>query len=122
MNNDQKPTISLAQWCAYLPYGLEIKHHKFERPAKLTAAKLENIIDSLEFAEKFKPLLRPIDYNVNKILAAAYEYQQDGVFWNIVNKRPVKVLELDYTTIQVLFAHHYDVFGLIEKGLALPIE
>ena len=57
---DQK-TISLAQWCAYLPYGIQIKHENFERAAKLTAAKIENIIDNPEFAAKVKLLLRPMN-------------------------------------------------------------
>jgi len=128
---DQKQ-ISLVQWCAYLPYGIEIKHEKFERAAKLTAAKIENMIDNPEFAAKIKPLLRPMNKEnqaaINDI-CSKYNLSFDDCFWreglpygDEASFEIVTTEELPYGLVQELLQNHYDLDGLIPQGLAVPIE
>jgi hypothetical protein len=132
-DQDQKTTITLAQWCAYLPYGLQIKHDNFERAAKLTAAKLENIIDSPEFAEKMKPLLRPmndpkIEWLIEEVYNSKVYWTTHIKYWSHNNEfimrgdSKIAIENLPNSIIQVLLATHYDIFNLIGQGLALPIE
>jgi hypothetical protein len=129
---DQK-TISLAQWCAYLPYGIEIKHERFERAAKLTAAKIENIISSPEFAAKIKPLLRPMNEankaHINELMQTTtntvYRFYPNYGFSDITDTSDEFYFSyecLPYDIVQKLLAAHYDIYNLIPQGLALPIE
>jgi hypothetical protein len=68
--------------------------------------------------DKFKPVLRPMsDLNID-----------DGAWASYAEEIPVAiemdcVLEdLPYYIIEQMIANHYDVFGLIDKGLAIDIN
>jgi len=139
-NQDQKPSITLAQWCAYLPYGVEVAHKKEFMPkgAELSYPNFtldkHNLPYLSDYPERFKPLLRPMNKEnkaaINSI-CNKYELTFDGAFWK--KYKPInnngnfssviaEKSELPYGLIQELYAAHYDLDNLIPQGLALPIE
>ena len=84
------------------------------------------ITHALNHQENTKPLLHPLSrlvepmvFDKNNISYAAEIklFTRVDVEWTIQSP-----LGCDYETVQKLFKWHFDVFGLIEKGLALPIE
>lgn len=124
---DQKPTISLAQWCAYLPYGIDV-FLDTNAPIQGKYLLQPNNFSTVTYSGMWKPLLRPMNVTktlkkeLDTLLINEYECISDGIFWDIRNGCAVKTLQIDFTTIQLLLQNHYDIFGLIEQGLALPIE
>lgn len=85
--------------------------------------------------EMFKPILRPIQ-EVEQYFESLYgclEHQDvtdyfDADFLasnNNIEISEIQLLEseqIPYGTLKVLLKHHFDVFGLIEKGLAVDIN
>ena len=81
-----------------------------------------------------KPILRPIQ-EVEQYFENLYGYleHQDVTDYfdvdflkshdniEIDEIQFLKVEELPFGTLKVLLKHHFDVFGLIEKGLAIPV-
>jgi len=132
-NQDQKPTITLAQWCAYLPYGLMLdingKDYRLDMyDMPFVAVDINKAIDL-----NAKPLLRPMnesaEYEVNKILefycnTSEYRFYYKTGFCNMdmLNLGDFTCEYLPYKLIQALLSNHYDIFNLIGQGLALPIE
>jgi len=130
-NQDQKPAITLAQWCAYLPYGLTVKNDWLVEPKLvLTSSNLSRI---LSYLERAKPLLRPMndDVNVSAVMQVYRSaYDRKDLVWN--SKLSLFVSQIDgarlpiycapYDVVQAFLSAHYDVFNLISQGLALPIE
>lgn len=70
---------------------------------------------------KIKPILRPLsEIEENEIFISvnqSYRYPDFGHF-----ERSVLSGHADYNLIMELISDHYDVFGLIEKGLAIDIN
>jgi len=134
-NQDQKPSITLAQWCAYLPYGLMLdingKDYRLDMyDMPFVAVDINKAIDL-----NAKPLLHPLNKDnqaeINRIMleksqsfgfAYGYgfycsDYEQDGhPTWYFGYEL------LNYEVVQALRAAHYDLDNLIPQGLALPIE
>jgi hypothetical protein len=139
MNNDRKPTISLAQWCAYLPYELRLKCTEIHDDFFTTLTHWQptmfingmNIATAIEY--NAKPLLRPMndDVNVSAVMQVYRSaYDRKDLVWN--SKLSLFVSQIDgarlpiycapYDIVQAFLAAHYDIFNLIGQGLALPIE
>jgi len=137
MNNDQKLTISLAQWCAYLPYGIDI----FLDTKGCLRGKCKVSIDNFHLVVAtplYKPLLRPVnkdsEADINEIIATVSDSIRYGyaAFYDTDEEfDPIDVYsyytyfgyeKLPYNVVQALLAAHYDIFNLIGQGLALPIE
>lgn len=131
MNNDQKPTITLAQWCAYLPYDIDIFLDTSGCLRGKCKVNINNLYLLFVAAPLYKPLLRRLDFNVEKLIDEAYNSKinwrmgisydyHSNCFYNedvIIN-----IEHLPNSIIQALLAAHYDIFNLIPQGLALPIE
>ena len=91
-------------------------------------------------SEDFKPLLRPMsdlfenivhngeDVWIQRMLNDLGYSDYNGIFYNSqYQEHPhldfkENLGEVPYDAIQLLFKYHFDVFGLIEKGLAEPIK
>ena len=129
--------LELKHLAPYLPYNLNTKYLLYNvigeigeiapqknevRDKKLTA---ENVDFVLEYC---KPLLRPLS-DLNK------EIECDGIIFNpietyagmsqlkeCVTLSTHELRYAHYSTVEFLFEHHFDVFGLIEKGLAIDIN
>lgn len=98
------------------------------------------------FAKEVKPLLRPMSdlfenivHNEEVVCVAkviknlddslewwngkrtALHYPETGEFC-ITKTDKLEYQHLEYNIVAILFKYHFDVFGLIEKGLAQPIK
>lgn len=69
-----------------------------------------------------KPLLRPLTelfttpgFSVSNLITHGYH----NTFWD---KENFSVNHIYYHDLQILLSYHFDVFGLIDKGFALPLE
>ncbi len=124
----------------YLPYGLKVKDIKygllFEALSFITSPNqsfdvYNSNLDQLIKDELLKPILRlltdltkeiehegekfvPVD-KLRWITDTSKTYN-----WNAIDQSAVKYL--NYEVIQMLFEWHFDIFGLIEKGLAVDIN
>ena len=87
-----------------------------------------NIVESKKGFEYIKPILQPLfndnfDYTIflmdnfpEEKWADAYNDIMNGVGFG------VKIEQIPYELHEFLFQNHIDVFGLIEKGLAIDIN
>lgn len=118
----------------YAPYGVRVILGTTERD--LTAISLDSPYcfvtahkgsreKQMVGIENVKPILRPLsdlpkqngdddNYNYLGIVNFAHAFSLDG--------KEVGVLAMPYLFIEELFKEHYDVFGLIKKGLAIDIS
>lgn len=95
---------------------------------------------------EIKPLLRPLSSLTKEInwgnqtytITDLFEIGDDGGFIYEYDHGNIKLISqlktiaeynyhhdinyLPYPVVQVLIEHHFDVFGLIDRGLALPID
>jgi hypothetical protein len=102
--------LELKHLAPYLPYNLDIMF-------KGSKQKLFNrfVITGRPIKIKFKPILRPIS-DLHK-MAFASEWDKT-VYW-LLSNRPQG---LEYGIVEVLCKEHFDIFGLIDKGLAIDIN
>lgn len=71
--------------------------------------------------DKFKPLLYPKSIIDDDWLSKLNcDIQQQIEIENFVEDK-IGYWKLSYNVLEMLFSRHIDVFGLIEKGLALPL-
>ena len=139
--------LELKHLAPYLPFNLYFQRFEHEcidktkTPVIYSQEKYpiktqlnEVTLNSFNYNEN-KPILRPMyelsDYFLELYGSLEHQDVTDyfdeyylGSFFNleiheIASTRPEY---LPYGTLQVLFKHHFDVFGLIEKGLAIDIK
>lgn len=80
----------------------------------------------------FKPILRPLSDLIKEIEHNGWSFTFSEVY--LGNSKIAKIIgverstfdnflnDIDYSSIQLLFKYHFDVFGLIDKGLAIDIN
>jgi len=119
--------LELKHLAPYLPYDLTIMTNwDIPEPYGLNC---DNI--GLAISEQDKPILRPlsdltkeIDYVGvgNKVVFAKTFFREHSQRLEkelkITNGSPF-IEFLDYGIVEKMFKYHFDVFGLIEKGLAI---
>lgn len=119
----------------YFPFNLCVK----KRFGRYSETKIEILdaddLKTFEFFKIFKPILRPIsdltkeiEYNREKFIPIEmlikystndfvgewlYQFKQGRLFFNE---------EIPFKIIQKLLEWHFDVFGLIDAGLAIDIN
>jgi hypothetical protein len=131
--------ITLKELAAYLPYNAKARIYSVDNTSailKLTT----DFIYSWELHDfKIKPILRPITDVENDIihngktvnvldimngfwgvewLGATEEFELPEVYGRNIILSPE---DLPYDLFQVLLEYHFDVFGLIEDNLAIPV-
>jgi len=116
--------LTIEHLAPYLPYGLKVM-----RPDDKTVLELHGIAgDLLIFKEegetygsilggKSKPLLLLLS-EFNDSAADTEIYEVMGSYYS-AHPDFCTPDELPYKVIQILLKHHFDVFGLLESGLAL---
>lgn len=143
-----KEVLELKHLAPYLPYGLKII---WEDSGEINGINFDGEIDfqnstyplsTLVFTFRYpenmgwKPILRPlsdltkeIEHNGEKFVPKdkINQYPQiggDGLLYLLVDgfHWSCDPLTWDYNTTQWLFSLHFDVFGLIEKGLAVDFN
>ena len=99
--------LELKHLAPYLPYGVHLMNN-YGRWHNTTLHKSISIYMMLEM----KPILRPLS-DLTKL-------GSNERWWR--DKIALGITKLDYESIQELLEEHYDVFGLIEEGLAIDIN
>ena len=144
--NDQ---LELKHLAPYLPYGLKIKENsglkrvltlKWLRYREDDGRPIVGVgINSMEinmYHEEFKPILRPLSDLTKEI-----EYNGEGelTYFDVLeggavyiswceskeSGKPISINQINgwpWRQMVKLFEWHFDVFGLIEKGLAIDIN
>ena len=115
-------------YSVYLPYNLKVKYDlngdvKHFRIGVLTGIRNqvgEKLIVEIDkygyYPESCKPILKSLnDLDIDILPKNLQNYSQQQI-------QPHNVYGLSYRTFEILLEKHYDVFGLIEKGLAVDIN
>jgi len=111
----------------YLPYGLKVLlvNHKSldgkEHIFNMNSINVDVIKGTIR-----KPILRPLSDLAGEIerLKKLSSFSIDeGWIEDCISKiSPADILDFPFGIVQFLFENHFDVFGLIEKGLAININ
>ena len=127
--------LELKHLAPYLPYGLVMRYTKDGRPFRGTKKNEVLTIQNIEllmFSQFRLPILRPLSdltkeieidgkrfVPIEKICKTVY--QQNKVLFSI-NNLIEGVTGIYYYQVEKLFEWHFDIFGLIEKNLAIDIN
>ena len=130
--------LELKHLAAYLPYELKIYQEDLRehvKPFYWVLGKQTNIKDVLEFQNK--PILRPLSdltKEINHDGIVFTPYDNDELSDAMASNEDLEYLceqggsniaadrGMPYFIIEILLKWHFDVFGLIEKGLAIDIN
>lgn len=96
--------LTIKELAPYLPYGLNVVNENGIGYCEINNIQIAHIIEYDRISE-VKPILRPLSD------------LDDGY-----DNTPESLQECTYSYIQILLSNHYDIFGLIEKGLAIDIN
>jgi len=123
MTREEKQLL-LVDLCARLPYGVKVYYQKLELPFTLFEVNLKGEVLTLtddiqtnyfvQYVQNSKPYLRPISSMTEKEKKEWY-----GVIWK---SQECSIENSETSTTYVsdwLLEHHFDVHGLIKRGLAL---
>ena len=141
--------LELKHVAPYLPYGLaficfDVESKEFEElplvsinlaNEELEIGGMDIPIDELPYpiGLEIKPILRPlsdltkeIEVNGEKFvprvkMGLIHDVSGNNIF-NYRTGERINILSLPYYKIEYLFEWHFDVFGLIEQGLAIDIN
>ncbi len=83
-------------------------------------------VDELDI-EMIKPILLPIsDLTKEKFIECCNEanknFKSELIFFDLTKTKKLKLKDLPYELFDKLLQYHFDVFELIEKGLAIDIN
>lgn len=137
--------LELKHLAPYLPYRLkgiaqyENYTGEIEEIISLRVGEIETNFDSITY-DSFKPILRPLSDFIEEIECNGQKFIPVEILFSVENdelqdfkdfgKIPeywqdavkIKPKWYDYYQVEFLFEWHFDVFGLIEKGLAIDIN
>ena len=131
--------LELKHISPYLPYGLILWDNVTQSKFDLDCENISNVLEDSLNLNTIKPILRPfsdltkeIEVNgekfvpMNKLLmGVGYNYPQEcydqDKAW-VLNEAYRALGELPHRKVQKLFEWHFDIFGLIEIGLAIDIN
>ena len=129
-------TLKLHHIAPYLPFGLKCQTFDCGKLviSELNAAFFDNsysfmnIVESEKGFDDMKPLLKPMSaLNVSYVheLSSYVCDLDEGYTFEIakrmIEERKLKPLNMPYVIVRILLKWHFDVFGLIDKGLAKNI-
>lgn len=132
--------LQLKHLAPYLPYGIqcELKNEGIQTlmgieylfPLEEHKGDFYGYFNEMGSYEpaKFKPLLRPLSELTKEIVHNEQTFSPVKLYVGlpqletIGNSGYIMMNTLKYDTHRFLIEHHFDVFGLIEKGLAKPIK
>lgn len=138
--------LILAELCTYLPYELEIRAFDMNDGKEKTFALIGIIsgmvclIDDKESSHydlnEIKPILRPLsdirtfhDEDEGSLISILYniagldiDFELDINIGDLCENSNYLDIRKCYDTFQILLKYHFDVFGLIEAGIAIDIN
>jgi hypothetical protein len=121
--------LELKHLAPYLPYGLmcQLTDQSKIKVAKLCGAYTDNsyaffdTVESEHGYSKIKPILRPLsDLTLIGEKGEHLFFPSHQLIKHLENNQDI--FNCDYNEIDYLIRNHFDVFGLIEKGLAIDIN
>jgi hypothetical protein len=122
--------LELKHLAPYLPYGLKIKTNNQIRTLSIgILTTTENSLSNIIYGIGHKPILRPLsdltkEVEVNGEKLVPIDKLAIQLFDTETQKIILKgeINGIPYWVMQKLFEWHFDVFGLIEEGLAIDIN
>lgn len=122
--------LELKHLVSYLPHDLNVLHWNGEAKEYVEILQVLNVGNRHVLgSEKHKPILRSLsdmtnhEMNVLRFLKTSKEgCQWTKSDWNFIKDVQRFPSLQSYKIVQKLFEWHFDVFGLIEKGLAIDIN
>lgn len=122
--------IELKEIITYLPYGLKLYDIGTSKViAEMDIGNFEFVFRNIKENDSLiKPILRPLldlfNGNYESILDEFSEVSLESFKIAFLSElRPLNALDnINYTTAIKLFEKHFDIFGLIDKGLAININ
>lgn len=122
--------LELKHLAAYLPYGLKVEYSlpewqqkQIDKITMLSISHSRVYIESYNFngwIEKYKPILRPLSYLTKEIEVNGEKFIPRMKFYG--TPLDYKITSNSYDVIQKLLEWHFDIFGLIDSGLAVDIN
>ena len=127
--------LELKHLAAYLPYNLKVTfEHDEEHTHDLVGLNynwqgVDLISQFGDFGrseiEKAKPILRPLSDLANEIEHKGEKFMPADklphLYLSYLIDDPELIMTIEYEDVQKLISWHFDVFNLIEKGLAVPL-
>lgn len=124
--------LELKHLAPYLPYGItgQFNLNQIREDYKIELRTKIMREDNVDFFLKYcKPILRPLSDLTKDNFELIYKGTDDNsdiikyLSEHINNgKGHIAIQQIDYWRVVVLLKHHFDVFGLIDKGLAIDIN
>jgi len=114
--------LELKHLAPYLPYGLKYKlFKKINGDHTLTT---QSLLDWDFNLHDIIPILRPLSdlRNHNNEVMPVYRLEIPRADFTDILDEGKPVSQLAYCIIEKLFENHFDVFGLIDAGLAIDIN
>ncbi len=118
--------LKLEYLAPYLPYGLKVsKIHTLH--ARQGIGNIYHVIDAVNEGKlQYRPILRPlsdltkeIDHNGERFVPQSKMSHLD-LEWLITSKN--LIMKTNYEDVLKLLEWNFDVFGLIDQGLAIDIN
>mgnify|MGYP003609910729 CR=1 FL=1 len=129
--------LEIKHLAGYLPYGLICKSNRgkyyiMDIYSNMRGSGIEKREISAVLNEEMKPILRPLSDLTKEIEHNGEKFVFSDIYFSNskIEKLQDKSLclfenplnEIDYNSVQTLIKYHFDIFGLIEKGLAIDIN
>ena len=131
--------LELKHLAGYLPYGLKAKMNIFGDNQTEVEIEGLSVIGEVELSgirttvneffdiSEIKPILRPLSDLTKKIKVNGEKFvpieKMEFLGWFNMNcKDKDKVLRIPYGMMTFLLEWHFDIYGLIEKSLAIDIN
>jgi hypothetical protein len=124
-----KNKLELKHLSAYFPYKVKAKFRSKNNGVEIGT--IGQIADNLSivcydtveaYPAKYKLLLRPMSALDEKALSDINCDLLDQIEMKDFRDKHTSLHNMSYGVIQILLQYHYDVFELIEQGLAEPIK
>ena len=131
--------LKTEQLAAYLPYSLmcmvDGKQAKMDSVYSDGTCTFFDLVESQQGFKSIKPILRPFDDigpyfeklfgckehgDVTEFLDEDFLDKHNNL--SLVHLEYITATHIPYGTLSVLLKHHFDVFRLIEQGLAISIN
>jgi hypothetical protein len=126
--------LTIKELAPYLPYGLKVQWIREDDNEVITSVLTISDYPFLITRNKAKPILRPLSDLTKEIVhngerVVPVEWLEDKYYTLGLHKQCEKLAEdsrwvnhSDYLLIMHLLEWHFDIFGLIEQGLAIDIN
>ncbi len=126
--------LTIKELAPYLPYGLQIMNEQGTGVQTLNNQSISHII-LYNRIHKIKPILRPLDltkeieHNGKRFVPVRYFEDNLGFckeyhsyIFRLKNIEYFKINYLPLIIIQKILEWHFDIFGLLDKNLAVDIN